>query len=219
MLVKTIFFDLDGVVIDSEKLHLRALGLTLEKNGILFQHTILDGFVGRSDKSFFRYVHENIDNRIDIEDFLKQKDVLFEGLLTELQFVEGFTDFMRVVKDANIQTALVTSSSLQTVHKGDRLLHFLQSFDIVITEDDTTKHKPHPDPYLLALERSGADKEATIIVEDSINGIIAGKAAGCIVCGVTTSFDAATLKNAGADFVFDSYRELENSFFQLYIHK
>lgn len=214
MLIKTIFFDLDGVVIDSEKLHLRALGLTLEKNDILFQHTILDGFVGRSDKSFFQYVYENIDDRIDIEDFLKQKDILFDGLLSELQFVEGFTDFMHVVKEANVQTALVTSSSLQTVHKGDRVLHFLQSFDIVITEDDTTKHKPHPDPYLLALERSVADKEATIIIEDSINGIIAGKAAGCIVCGVTTSFDGATLKNAGADFVFDSYKDLENRFFQ-----
>lgn len=213
MLIKTIFFDLDGVVIDSEKLHLRALGLTLEKNGILFQHTILDGFVGRSDKSFFRYVHENIDNRIDMEDFLKQKDSIFEDLLTELQFVEGFTDFMHVLKEANVQTALVTSSSLQTVHKGDRMLHFLKSFDIVITEDDTRKHKPHPDPYLLALERSGADKEATVIIEDSINGITAGKAAGCIVCGVTTSFDAATLKDAGADFVFDSYKDLENKFF------
>lgn len=212
MLIKTIFFDLDGVVIDSEKLHLRALGLTLEKNDILFQHTILDGFVGRSDKSFFQYVYENIDDRIDIEDFLKQKDILFDGLLSELQFVEGFTDFMHVVKEANVQTALVTSSSLQTVHKGDRVLHFLQSFDIVITEDDTTKHKPHPDPYLLALERSVADKEATIIIEDSINGIIAGKAAGCIVCGVTTSFDGATLKNAGADFVFDSYKDLITKF-------
>lgn len=56
MYLKTIFFDLDGVVIDSEKLHLRALWLTLEKKGILFQHDILDGFVGRSDKSFFQYV-------------------------------------------------------------------------------------------------------------------------------------------------------------------
>lgn len=212
MLIKTIFFDLDGVVIDSEKLHLRALGLTLEKNGILFQHTILDGFVGRSDKSFFQYVYENIDYRIDIEDFLKQKDALFESLLAELRFVEGFTDFMHVVKDANIQTALVTSSSLQTVQKVDRLLNFSHSFDIIITEDDTIKHKPHPDPYLLALERSGADKEATIIIEDSINGIIAGKAAGCIVCGLTTSFDGTTLKNAGADFVFESYKDLVTKF-------
>lgn len=208
MNLKAIFFDMDGVVIDSEKLHLRALGLTLEKNDISFQNSILDGFVGRSDKSFFQYVYDNIDDRIDIEDFLKQKDTFFESLLSELQFVEGFTDFMRTVKEASIQAALVTSSSKYTVQKVDKLLDFCRSFEIVITEDDTARHKPYPDPYLLALERSGGDKKSTVIIEDSINGILAGKVAGCVVCGLTTSFDAATLKEAGADFVFDSYKEL-----------
>lgn len=208
MNLKAIFFDMDGVVIDSEKLHLRALGLTLEKNDISFQNSMLDGFVGRSDKSFFQYVYENIDDRINIENFLKQKDALFESLLSELHFVEGFTDFMRIVKEANIQAALVTSSSKYTVQKVDKLLDFCRLFEIVITEDDTARHKPHPDPYLLALERSWSDKKSTVIIEDSINGILAGKVAGCVVCGLTTSFDAATLKEAGADFVFDSYKEL-----------
>ncbi|MEN6323775.1 MAG: HAD family phosphatase [Proteiniphilum sp.] len=206
-----IFFDMDGVVIDSEKLHLRALGLTLEKNGISFQNSILDGFVGRSDQSFFQYVYENIDDRIDIEDFLKQKNAHFESLMSEIQFVDGFTDFMRIVKDAKIKTALVTSSSKYTVQKVDKLLDFCRSFDIVITEEDTIKHKPHPDPYLLALERSVGDRKSTVIIEDSINGILAGKAAECIVYGLTTSFDVVTLKNVGVDFVYDSYKELAAS--------
>ena len=212
MQIKTVFFDLDGVVIDSEKLHLRALGLTLETNGIPFDSSILDDFVGRSDRSFFQYVYEHLDNRIDIDDFLKEKDALFDNLLSEIQFVGGFPDFMHVVRDAGIQTALVTSSSALTVQKVDMLLHFTESFDVIITADDTTKHKPDPEPYLLALERAKAGKGSTIIIEDSVYGIMAGKAAGCIVCGLITSFDAVTLKNAGADFVFDSYRELALTF-------
>jgi phosphoglycolate phosphatase-like HAD superfamily hydrolase len=60
-------------------------------------------------------------------------------------------------------------------------------------------------------ERTGSNKARTMIIEDSSYGIIAGKAAGCIVCGLTTSFDAAILKDAGADLTSDNYRELHLS--------
>jgi len=202
---------MDGVVIDSEMLHLRALGLTLEMRGISYDKDILDDFVGRSDRSFFQYVYQHLDDRIDIEDFLKEKDIHFGNLISELQFVEGFPEFMRAVKEAKLQTALVTSSTSQTVRKVDAVLHFTQLFDLVITADDTSTHKPSPEPYLLALERTGSNKARTMIIEDSSYGIIAGKAAGCIVCGLTTSFDAAILKDAGADLTSDNYRELHLS--------
>ena len=140
--IQTVFFDMDGVVIDSEMLHLQALGMTLE---------------------------------------------------------------------AKLRTALVTSSTSQTVQKVDKVLHFTHQFDLVITADDTSTHKPSPEPYLLALERTGSNKARTMIIEDSSYGIIAGKAAGCIVCGLTTSFDAAILKDAGADLTSDNYRELHLS--------
>ena len=52
MTIKTVLFDMDGVVIDSEKLHLKAMGLTLEQNGIVYPETMLAGFVGKSDRSF-----------------------------------------------------------------------------------------------------------------------------------------------------------------------
>jgi Predicted phosphatase/phosphohexomutase len=76
---KTLFFDLDGVVIDSEKLHLRAMGLTLEKHGILYPQSLLHDFVGRSDESFFRYVYENIDNNIKIEELIHEKNGQFDA--------------------------------------------------------------------------------------------------------------------------------------------
>jgi beta-phosphoglucomutase len=129
--IQTVFFDMDGVVIDSEMLHLRALGLTLEMRGISYDKDILDDFVGRSDRSFFQYVYQHLDDRIDIEDFLKKKDIHFGNLISELQFVEGFPEFMRAVKEAKLQTALVTSSTSQTVRKVDAVLHFTQLFDLV----------------------------------------------------------------------------------------
>ncbi|RNC66946.1 HAD family phosphatase [Proteiniphilum sp. X52] len=206
--LKTILFDMDGVVIDSEKLHLRAMGLTLERHGIEYSQSFLTDYVGRSDESFFRHVYENMDNTHSMEELLEEKNAFFEGLLKELKYVEGFTDFIQKVKSIKLQAGLVTSSSLFTVRKVDKLLNLTSFFDIVITEEDTQKHKPNPEPYLLALDNLGADHRSTLIIEDSINGILAGKAAGCGVAGLTTSFGAATLQDAGADWVINSFSDL-----------
>lgn len=199
---------MDGVVIDSEKLHLRAMALTLERHGIQYTQSFLNSYVGRSDESFFRYVYENMDNSRNMEELLDEKNVFFEDLLSQLQYITGFTDFIRKIKSMKLKTGLVTSSSFFTVSKVDNLLNFTPYFDLVITEEDTQKHKPNPDPYLLALKNLGADNRSTLIIEDSINGILAGKAAGCKVAGLTTSFDTETLRNAGADYVIDRFSDL-----------
>lgn len=206
--LKTILFDMDGVSIDSERLHLRAMGLTLEQYGIEYTQSFLNDYVGRSDESFFGYVYENMDNSHTIEDLIREKIAFFDDLLRELKYIEGFPDFIHNVKTMKLKTGLVTSSSLFTVRKVTKVLNVTSFFDIVITEEDTKKHKPNPEPYLLALEKLEADNRSTLVIEDSINGIHAGKAAGCRVAGITTSFDAETLRNTGADWVIDSFSEL-----------
>lgn len=204
---------MDGVVIDSEKLHLRALGLTLEQNCIAFPEEILNDFVGRSDRSFFVHAKENLDERVHIEEYIRHKEAIFDEISAELQFIDGFPDFIETVKARQIKTALVTSSPHHLVKKADEKLNFIHFFDVIIAEEDTAKHKPNPEPYLLAFKKTQAEESTTIVIEDSLNGIIAGKAAGCTVFGLGTSFATNVLINAGADAAFDTYKELKEAFF------
>ncbi|MDD2247010.1 MAG: HAD family phosphatase [Proteiniphilum sp.] len=205
----TILFDMDGVVIDSEKLHLKAMDLSLESNNIVYDNSILNDFVGRSDESFFQYIFDNFDSSVDVDKLLKDKNSFFEELLKGMQYVEGFTDFIKVTNQKNIKAGLVTSSSQFTIKKVDEILNLTPYFKVIVAEEDTQKHKPHPDPYLLGLMKFDADETKTLIIEDSVNGIISGKAAGCVVAGLTTSFNSQVLLDAGADFVVDSYTELQ----------
>lgn len=206
---KTFLFDMDGVVIDSEKLHIRAMGLTLDSHGINHTASFLNQFVGSSDTSFFQFVYENMDNRICVEELIAEKNSFFKNLMHELDFVAGFPDFIQQVRKLNFQTGLVTSSSRQTVNDVNKLLNITSYFDIVITEEDTQNHKPNPEPYLLALKRLNAEKKSTLIIEDSFHGIIAGKAAGCNVVGLTTSFDVKSLQDAGADYVAANFATMK----------
>ena len=81
-------------------------------------------------------------------------------------------------------------------------------FDLVITEVDTALHKPHPDPYLKALEKLPSDILDCIVIEDSPNGIISAKKAGCYVYGLTSSFKGNELMKAGSDEIIENYSEL-----------
>lgn len=211
MLVKTILFDFDGVVVDSESLHLRALGEVLHNHGISFPDDLLNQFVGKNDSLFYEYVIENINDSFELDYLLGQKNKIFENIIKELKPVDGFLDFIAQVIQNDIPRAIVTSSSSETLKMVSKIFPFQNYFDIVVCEDDTIEHKPKPAPYLLGLERTNGEKETTLIIEDSVSGVISGKSAGCVVFGLTTSLLREILLEAGADKVFDSYEEISRA--------
>lgn len=208
MQIKTILFDFDGVVVDSESLHLRALSEVLTNHGIRYPDSMLHDFVGKSDSLFYQYVIDNLDDSYELDYLLDEKNKIFEKIVKELKPINGFLDFIDIVIQKNIPRAIVTSSSEETLKMVSEIFPFQNYFDIVVCEEDTTEHKPYPAPYLLGLKRTGGEKETTLIIEDSVNGIKAGKFAGCTVFGLTTSLPRNTLLEAGADKVFDSYKEI-----------
>lgn len=206
-MVKTIFFDLDGVIIDSEPIHAQAKKLTLDACSIKYPTAIFDDFVGQTDEAFFKYVSENLDNQKRCLDFfLQRKNAFFIELLPQMKLVDGFFPFFQMVKEQEIKTALVSSTSAYTLGLIDKYFRITHLFDLLVTEKDTIYHKPHPEPYIKALQTLPASIENTVVIEDSLNGIISAKDAGCKVFALTTSFGAEKL--VGADDIFDSYTEL-----------
>jgi beta-phosphoglucomutase-like phosphatase (HAD superfamily) len=76
-----------------------------------------------------------------------------------------------------------------------------ESFDAVITGSDVTRHKPDPQCFLLAAEGMSIDPARCLVVEDAVNGCKAAIAAGCSCLGITSSFDDAALRDAGAQWL------------------
>jgi sugar-phosphatase len=81
--------------------------------------------------------------------------------------------------------------------------------DVFVTADDITRGKPHPEPYLKAAEKLGAEPDQCLVIEDAPAGIEAARAAGMRVVAVTTSHAAAQL--AAADAVYDSMDEVRRA--------
>jgi beta-phosphoglucomutase len=208
--INTIFFDFDGVVIDSEPLHAKAKKMVLDKYNIVYPETIFDDFKGRTDKVFFDHVSDSLARGTENSGFFQnsKKSVLME-IINELKLIEGFLPFLEKVKKNGIRSALVSSTSLHSLAMVDNLYHISELFDLVITEVDTRLHKPYPDPYLKALKLMQTTTHESVVIEDSPNGIISAKKAGCLVYGITSSFPEGVLLKAGADIVVNNYSELE----------
>ena len=207
--LKTILFDLDGVVIDSEPVHAKAKKIVLEKFKISYPTTIFDEYKGITDKIFWDYVSGSLDDgKHSSEKLQDSKKLIFEEIIKELKLIDGFLFFMDKVKSKGIRTALVSSTSIYSLRLIDDLFHISALFDLVITEVDTLLHKPNPQPYLKALEMLPADTRNSIVIEDSPNGIISAKKAGLFVYGLTSSFKRHLLMEAGADEIIESYEDL-----------
>lgn len=79
--------------------------------------------------------------------------------------------------------AIATSALRIGVENKLRILGIQAFFDVIITADDTREHKPHPESYVTAMKRLGVDPSRSIVFEDSLADVEAGKAAGAIVVG------------------------------------
>lgn len=114
----------------------------------------------------------------DIDAALTEMDTVAKKLLPEVELYPDALFVLEALKSKGKQTALITTSLRNNViHLLDKynIHHF---FDVVITNEDTTLHKPHPEPLEKALEKLSGNKENAIMIGDSDKDIVAGANAG-----------------------------------------
>ncbi len=207
---RAILFDMDGVLIDSEPAHQKSIiALTAELGLAIHDQAILDSFKGTPERAMALRLMEMYPNDLrTVEEIIQRSIAIFTSLFPEVSLIHGAMEFLQTSHLLGRNHGLTTSASRSTQQLVFDTFGFGPFFDAVVTGDDIRHGKPHPDPYLLTAERLGLAPGDCIVIEDSINGVRSGKAAGCKVIGLTSSFPREALDAAGADFVVDSFNEL-----------
>jgi beta-phosphoglucomutase len=119
---------------------------------------------------------------------------------------------LNFLSEHKIKIGLVTGAS------RDRIEHTLgaelkKHFSIIVTSDEVTNCKPHPEPYLKAIEKLSCDPKKSIVIENAKLGIISAKKAGCICYAVQTTLGKEYLTDA--DMVFESHKHVLEHFKKL----
>jgi HAD superfamily hydrolase (TIGR01509 family) len=201
-----IIFDCDGVLVDSEVLSCNCLSSALAAYGIdLGLDQALELFLGRS-VSAVREHYQALGHSIPERFSTELRAAVRVAFLASLCPIEGVGS---VLTDLRIPHCVASSSDVDRVSFSLSLTGLAPHFDSQLyTSQMVERGKPAPDLFLYAAERMQADPRRTLVIEDSISGVRAGKAAGMTVWGFVggshyQSRDGrAILREAGADRVF-----------------
>jgi HAD superfamily hydrolase (TIGR01509 family) len=204
-----LIFDMDGVLIDSEPLHKRAKELAFAEIGIVLPESVYDSYKGQPDATMLPEILTARGLPTEkIQELSRRKKQIYEEFEHELQAINGATDFVEWAA-SRYKIALATSATARNREASLRLLGISNLFHAVVDASGHQRPKPDPEVFLIALEKLQLEPAECWVVEDSVNGLRAAKAAGCFSAAITTTFDKNTLATAGADVVVDSFLELQ----------
>jgi HAD superfamily hydrolase (TIGR01509 family) len=201
--IRGVVFDMDGVLVDSEEFICEAARrMFRERYGVEVPPEDFLPFVGAGENRYIGGPGEKHRIEMDIEvDKARTYEIYAEIVRGRLEPLTGARAFVSRLREEGVRTALATAADRVKAEVNLREIGIpAETFDAMVTGSDVERKKPHPDGFLLAVERLGLVPGECLVVEDAVNGCKAAKAAGCVCLGLTTSFDAETLAAAGADW-------------------
>ena len=202
--IRGIIFDMDGVLCDSEPYICEAAcRMFSQVHDVEVQPEDFIPFVGTGENRYIGGVAEKYGVALNMPaDKNAVYDIYLDLIKGRLDPLPGAVEFVRSCREQGLKRAVATSADRI---KMDGNLSQIgippEAFDDCVTGSDVERKKPDPEVFLVAAQRLGLPPEACIVVEDATNGVIAAKAAGCGCLGLTTSFTADELRQAGADWI------------------
>lgn len=201
-----LLFDLDGTMLDTDHLHLRAWNEVLAGPPM--------------DAPFYRASVMGLPNAqitprllpcgtdAQRQALADAKEARFRALLGESAMpLPGLADLLDAAEAAGTLTAVVTNAPRANAEAMLRGLGWLGRFPVLVIGEELPRPKPDPMPYLVALERLGGRVETAIAFEDSASGMRAAAGSGAFPVGITTSLPAADLRAAGALLAISDYTD------------
>lgn len=206
-MIKAIFWDNDGILVDTEILYYRANKKIFGQIGIdLTEEIFIENFLIKS-KGTWHLAAERGLSKEQISLLRNERNKLYSRLIeNELKVIDGVEETLQKLH-GKYMMGIVTSSRkdhFETIHKNTNLLRY---FNFTLTYGDFKEPKPDPEPYLKALELTGFKKDECIVVEDSYRGLTAALSAGlrCYVIPTNLTKDSDF---SGAYKILPSIKEL-----------
>lgn len=204
---KGVILDLDGVLIDTGQFHKQSWYYLAQKQGFDISDEIFYSTFGMQNYQIIPILAGRSLPAEDIEQLSEWKERRYRELAAgKLTLLAGAKNLIDDLRNKGFLLAIGTSTPKVNVTFITEQVPPLNCFDAFVTGEDVTKGKPHPDTFLKAAEKLSLAPDRCVVVEDAVQGVEAGKAAGMAVVAVTTTRSRDDLKQA--DLIVDSLAEL-----------
>lgn len=187
---RALLFDMDGLMVDSEPLWFRVQGDFVRARGGEWTRAEADRCTGRGLANALRVIQSQLGVPMDIE-----RDTVvildgFEARVGELELKPGLQEILALAVARETARAVASSSARRLVEAVLGRFALLSAFDAVVSGETVTRQKPAPDIFLAAADRLGVVPGDCVVLEDSLAGVEAARAAGMHVVAVPERPDA-----------------------------
>jgi len=207
--VKSVIFDMDGVITNTMPDHYRSWKTTLMGEGIHVTYEDIYKREGQTGLSSVREIfteHQKAFDEKEVARVLRSKEDLFKKIV-KTRFITGARSFLKQLHKNNICLALVTGTSR---HELYQILpaSLRDLFSVIVTGSDVKHGKPHPEPYLKSLKSLRMKASDAVVIENAPFGIRSARGAGLKCLALETSLPKKYLSEA--DAIFASIKELQD---------
>lgn len=186
--MKAIIFDMDGLMVDSERLYLQCERKMVNELGKVVKEETLWNLMGRKPLEAMTVLKEDLNLQLSAEELLDMRDSLLEKKLREeLEPMPGLMEIITGFK-GRMRLAIATGSPRRFLDIVMERLNIREYFDTIQTADEIINGKPDPEIYLKTAGKLGLRPEECLVLEDSSNGAMAGKRAGCYTIAIPSEF-------------------------------
>lgn len=202
-----VVFDMDGVIFDTEPIWLEAETALFARRGVVFPPELAKRIMGVPGPQAMQIVAREFGIADDAVALSNELNALFHDIVMDrLPVMEGLLERLEHLESIRVPKAVATSTERDLASRMLTRAGLLGRFEFVLTRDDVTYGKPHPEIYLRACAELRCDPSSTVVIEDSLAGSKAARAAGCTVIVLRHPL-TATVAFHDADIVIDSHAD------------
>ncbi|MBD3209416.1 HAD family phosphatase [Candidatus Woesearchaeota archaeon] len=201
MTITTIIFDLDGTLIDSVPAHKNVIRGIAAKHGIKITEDDFARFNGMSAYQGFKQVLHKHHLQFGLCRILWERTRARKDIMDNITLYPATTNRLQTLQK-HYAMAVATSSSRHYLKKIMKRYSLQDYFSACMAKDDVNRSKPAPDIFLKAAKRMSKSPEQCVVIEDSLNGIIAAKRAGMAAIALLTTTKKALFKSEAAPDLF-----------------
>jgi HAD superfamily hydrolase (TIGR01509 family) len=209
--IKAVIFDLDGLLIDSERFWDEADKVLLQRKGFTPTPELFLKRLGTGHLPTMQIYKDEFSMEESVESLSSDRlEIFYDILWKDLQLMEGARALIENLKKKQIALAIATGGHTQgNLARILKELNISSHFSSLVTGFEVKRQKPYPDIFLKAAEGLTIDPIDCLVFEDAPSGVQAAKTAGMIAWGINKDIRVKkALNEAGADGVFDSLSEV-----------
>lgn len=179
---QAVIWDMDGLLLDTERLSIDAWQIAARDMAVAIDVTAFQALIGRNPQGIRLKLVELLGTSVDIEELARRAGQRYQEIIGDgLPLKNGAKESIEFLARHAVPQAVATSSTMRVAARKLEHHDLLRHLNTLVTGDQVSEGKPHPEPYLLAAERLGIAPRNCLAFEDSVNGVLSADAAGMSV--------------------------------------